>query len=46
MGKAAGLPKRLPQNDFMGFFEGYKARMERCVASGENYFEGDHMHIQ
>jgi len=35
------LLKALSQNDFRGCFEEWKTHMERCVASGGNYSEGN-----
>jgi hypothetical protein len=34
------------QNELTGYFEIWKARIERCVASDGNGFEGDSMWIQ
>jgi len=42
---AAAL-KAIPQNQFQNCFEGWIRRWHRCIASQEEYFEGDHDGIQ
>jgi hypothetical protein len=41
VGKTGELLKELSQNNFRERFEGWKAGMERCVASNLNCSEGD-----
>jgi len=41
--KAAELLKGLSQNGIRRCFEGWKVRMERCVASDGHYVEGHNM---
>jgi len=38
--------KGIPQNQFQNCFEGWTRRWHRCIASQEEYFEGDHGGIQ
>jgi len=38
--------KAIPQNQFHNCFEGWTRRWHRCIASQEEYFEGDHGGIQ
>ena len=38
--------KAIPQNKFKNCFEGWTRCWHRCIASQEDYFEGDHGGIQ
>jgi len=38
--------KAIPQNHFQNCFEGWTRRWHLCIASQEEYFEGDHGGIQ
>ena len=38
--------KTIPQNQFQNCFEGWTRLWHRCIASQEEYFEGDHGGIQ
>ncbi|GFS74504.1 putative transposase [Trichonephila clavipes] len=38
-------PKAIPISDFHQFFEEWKKRLQRCVASEGSYFEGDNVEL-
>jgi hypothetical protein len=38
--------KAIPQNEFQYCFEGWTKCWHRCIASQEEYFEGNHSGIQ
>jgi len=38
--------RAIPQNQFQICFEGWTRRWHQCIASQEEYFEGDHGGIQ
>jgi len=38
--------KAIPQNQFQNCFEGWTMLWHRCIASQEEYFEGEHGGIQ
>jgi len=38
--------KAIPQNHFQNCFEGWTRRWHGCIASQEEYFEGNHVGIQ
>jgi hypothetical protein len=38
--------KAIPQNKFQNCFEGWTRRWHWCIASQEEYFEGDHSDIE
>jgi hypothetical protein len=37
--------KDLAEKDFQQCTQGWKGRLQRCVASEGNYFEGDHVGV-
>jgi len=37
--------KAIPVNDFQRCYEKWEQRLRRCVASQENYFEGDKLDL-
>jgi hypothetical protein len=46
MSNTTAAPKAIPRNQFQNCFEGWTRRWHGCIASKEEYFEGDHSDIQ
>jgi hypothetical protein len=46
MSNTTAVLKVIPQNQFQNCFEGWTGRWYRCIASQEEYFEGDHGNFQ
>ncbi|VVC37276.1 Transposase, type 1 [Cinara cedri] len=44
--KTAELLKALTKEDFQHCFDQWKKRMERCVARGGEYIEGEHLNVE
>ena len=43
--KATEVMNMVSENDFQHCFQQWKIRMERCIDSAGEYFEGDNVHI-